>query len=135
MGYPKPLPVIDHLSAPFWEACRNHELRLQCCDGCGQRRFPAGPICHRCGSKDSTWTLTEGRARVYSWIVVRHPIPADVYDDEVPYVVALVEFADGVRMPTNITGCDPETVVGGMEVVVTFEDIDENITLPKFAPV
>jgi uncharacterized OB-fold protein len=38
-------------------------------------------------------------------------------------------------MMTTIVECDPETVKIGMAVMVTFDDITENVTLPKFRPV
>jgi hypothetical protein len=73
-------------------------------------RFPPGPQCLQCGCESSTGSNASGRARVYSWIVVRHPVPAPIYAGDVPYVVALVELEEGVRMPTNIVDCAPEAV-------------------------
>jgi len=131
----KPLPVIDHLSAPYWEACREGRLSLQTCAACGKHRFPPGPVCPECGSTDSRWIDSSGRARVYSWIVVRHPIPADVYADDVPYVVALVDLEEGVRMPTNIVGCAPEAVTPDMRLEVCFRKVSDTISLPQFKPV
>jgi uncharacterized OB-fold protein len=52
----------------------------------------------------------------------------------VPYVVALVELEEGVRMPTNIVGCAPEAIRAGMPVEVVFEDVSADITLPRFRP-
>ena len=46
--YDRPLPVPDLESAPYWEACRRHELRFQRCGDCGTFRFPPNPICHAC---------------------------------------------------------------------------------------
>jgi uncharacterized OB-fold protein len=74
-----------------------------------------------------------GRGRVYSWIVVRHPIPADIYASEVPYVVALIELEEGVRMPSNIVECPPGEVTDGMAVHVCFRDVD-GVRLPQFRP-
>lgn len=130
----KPMPVIDHLSAPYWEGCRAHRLRLQRCVDCGKHRFPSGPVCPSCQSARAEWIEARGTGRVYSWIVVRHPIPAEIYAEEVPYVVALVELDEGPRMPTNIVGCDPDAVTAGMPVEVTFRDVDERISLPVFHP-
>ena len=52
----------------------------------------------------------------------RHPVPAQIYAHDVPYVVALVELEEGVRMPTNIVDCAPEAVAAGMELEVCFRD-------------
>ena len=71
---------------------------------------------------------------MFSWIVVRHPVPRDVYAQDVPYVVALIELAEGVRIPSNIVGCVPEDVTAGMPVSVTFRAVTPDITLPLFQP-
>jgi uncharacterized OB-fold protein len=79
--------------------------------------------------------VSTGRAKVYSWIVVRHPIPADVYGSEVPYVVALVQLAEGPRMPTNIVGCSPEEVHADMPLELVFKDVTDTVSLPQYRPV
>lgn len=129
-----PLPVLDHLSTPFWEGCKAHELRLQRCTDCGTARFPPGPVCTSCRSANTEIIVSKGEASVYSWIVVRHPIPVEVYGSQVPYVVALVDLDEGPRMPTNIVGCEPEAISGGMRVELTFKDVTDEISLPQFHP-
>ena len=44
------------------------------------------------------------------------------------------KFAEGPKIPSNILECDPENVQVDMNVVATFEDIDEDYTLLKFKP-
>lgn len=134
MSIPKPVPVPDHLTSPFWAACKNRELRIQRCLKCASVRFPPGPVCLQCRSVEAEWLLSNGRGKVYSWIVVRHPIPAEIYAKDVPYVVALIELEEGVRMPSNIIGCDPESINPGMAVEVVFEDVSDAVTLPRFRP-
>jgi uncharacterized protein len=126
--------VLDHLSTPFWEGCHEHELRLQRCSDCLSVRFPPGPVCPHCRSNHYDMIVSTGRAKVYSWIVVRHPIPADVYGSEVPYVVALVQLAEGPRMPTNIVGCSPEEVRADMPLELVFKDVTATISLPQYRP-
>ena len=134
MTYGKPLPVLDPESTPFWEACRRHELKIQRCTDCGQFRFPATRFCPHCQSADAEWVAASGKATVFSWITVRHPVPRDIYAMDVPYVVALVTLEEGVRMPTNIVGCTPEEVTADMKLTVQFRDVTPEITLPVFAP-
>jgi uncharacterized OB-fold protein len=129
----KPVPVPDVDSAPFWEACRQHRLLLQRCAGCGQTRFPPSGLCPHCRSGEFNWLTASGRGRLYSWIVVRHPVPREIYADDVPYVVALVDLEEGVRMPTNMV-CSAEELVGGMPVEALFDDVSADLTLPKFRP-
>jgi len=80
---------------------------------------------------DSEWVEAKGKGKVYSWTVaVQQFHPAF----EVPYIVAIVELEEGVRIITNILECQPAELYVGMPVVVVFEDVTEQITLPKFKP-
>ena len=56
--------------------------------------------------------------------------------DDVPFVTALVELEEGPIMPTNIVMDDPtpEKLVIGMPLEVVFEDVTDEISLPKFKP-
>ena len=42
--------------------------------------------------------------------------------------------ADGVRMVSNLVGCDPAEVKIGMPVRVSIEHVDEATVLPVFRP-
>lgn len=133
--YLRPVPVPDHQSAPFWQACREHRLALQKCGGCGTFRYPPRPVCPSCRSRGVEWTNLSGRGTVFSWITVVHPVPREVYAQDVPYVVALIDLEEGTRIASNIIGCDPAAVHGGMAVEVVFDDVTPEVTLPKFRPV
>jgi uncharacterized protein len=134
VSYLKPLPVLDPETRPFWEACQRGRLMLQRCSDCSHVRFPPTYFCARCRSEKCEWIESKGEGRVFSWIVVRHPVPRDMYALDVPYVVALIELAEGVRIPSNIVGCAPEEVTAGMPVSVVFRAVTPDITLPLFLP-
>jgi uncharacterized OB-fold protein len=133
-AYGKPIPVADPDSAPFWQGCRDHRLLLQHCDDCSHVQFPPSSVCARCGGGALSWKQASGAGKVFSWIVVRHPVPKQVYASDVPYVVALVELTEGVRVPSNIIGCKPEQVVADMPVQVTFKQVADEVVLPLFQP-
>ncbi|QEL27400.1 hypothetical protein FQV39_32880 (plasmid) [Bosea sp. F3-2] len=133
-AYAKPVPVPDPDSAPFWAGCREQRLMIQHCDDCSRHQFPPSNICAHCGSGRLSWKQASGAGKVFSWIVVRHPVPKPVYVDDVPYVVALIELAEGVRMPSNIVGCAPEDVVADMPLKVAFKQVTEEVVLPLFEP-
>jgi uncharacterized OB-fold protein len=133
-AYGKPLPVPDPDSQLFWQGCKRHKLLLQRCADCGRYRYPPAPVCAHCRSRAAEWREASGRGRVYSWIVVHHPVPREVYAAEVPYVVALIELEEGVRIASNVVGCAADAVAADMPVSVTFEDVNETISLPKFRP-
>ena len=75
-----------------------------------------------------------GRGTVYSFTVT-YQNQAPGFREELPYVLAIVELDEGVRMMTNVVGCAPDAVRVGMAVEVVFEDVTAEITLAKFRPV
>jgi uncharacterized OB-fold protein len=104
------------------------------CRRCERLFFFPRARCPACLHDGLDWTELSGRGRVYSCTVVRqaaHP----AFASEVPYVFAVVELDEGVRMPTNIVGCNPESVAPDDVVEVAFVDMDDQLTLPMFRPV
>jgi uncharacterized OB-fold protein len=97
--------------------------------------MPPTPFCPNCLSQETDWPELPGRATIYSYTVVRHAVVPDVADS-IPYVVALVDLegAPGVRMFTNIVECDPEAVRIGQTVEVVFDDVADDVTIPRFRP-
>jgi uncharacterized OB-fold protein len=83
---------------------------------------------------DSGWVKVSGRGKLYTWTIIHqryHP----GFTEEVPYNVAIVELDDGPRLFTNIVGCENEDLHVGMEVEVVFDDVTEEISLPRFKPI
>jgi len=131
--YAKPLPVLDQDSRPFWESCRAHALALQQCAACGRFRYPPRLVCPHCLSEEARWTPVGGRGRVYVSLIVHRPAGA-AWEADVPYNLSLVELDEGVRMWSNVVGCDPDAVQIGDRVELTYDDVTPEITLPRFRP-
>ena len=68
---------------------------------------------------------------VYTYTVVRHATHL-AFADKIPYVIAIVELAEGPRLVTGITGCPPDEVRVGMPVRVCFRPIADGVTLAYF---
>jgi len=131
----KPLPVADPVTAPFWESVKAHAMQLQRCNGCGRFIFYPRGVCPHCFSDDLAWQPVAGTGAVHAFTIVhRHPSPA--FNDEAPYVVALIELDEGVRMLSNLVGIepDPARVKVGLPVEVVYDDATDEVTLPKFRP-
>lgn len=128
------LPEVRGEGAPFWEGCRRGELLYQVCRACGQRQVYPRAACGRCLSADLAWLPASGQGTVYAFTVV-HRAFDPAFHSAVPYVVALVELEEGVRLMTNITGCNPGDVQVGMPVRVDFQKASAEVTLPFFRPV
>lgn len=129
----KILPAADELTAPYWDAARERRLVIQRCE-CGRLAHPPVASCPRCHRNRFTWSEMSGRGTVYAFTVVHHSVHP-VSATAIPYVIVLVELDEGPRLLTNLRNCAPEEVRVGLPVEVTFEDLDDAVTLPQFAPV
>lgn len=127
----RPRPAVNDDSAFFWEGARRGELLIQRCASCGELRHPPRPMCPACRSLEWDTLRASGRGTVFSYVVHHYP---EVPGFETPYVVALVELAEGSRLVSNLVDADPGEVAIGMPVEVTFAAVDDEITLPLFRP-
>ena len=82
----------------------------------------------------ATWHLWSGKGTLWTFTVT-YQNRTTGFADEVPYVLALVELEEGVKMFTNIIQCETEEVKIGMTVEVTFVRASEQINTPYFKPV
>jgi uncharacterized protein len=127
----RPHPAMNQDSAYFWEGARAGQLLIQRCIECATLRHPARAACSACGSLRWDTVASTGEGSVYSYVVYHHP-PSPGF--EVPYVVALIDLDEGVRMVSNVIGIAPAEVTIGMRVSVEFVATDEELTLPMFRP-
>ena len=131
--YEKPLPIINIDNAQYWEFCKKHELRMQKCTQCGHVRFPTSILCPRCHSMETEWARLSGKGRIYSYVIY-HMAYHPSYKYDIPYAVAIIQLDEGPRMESNITHCKMEDIKIDMPVELYFDDITEEISLPKFKP-
>ncbi len=125
-----PSPAANRESLPWWEAAREHRLVAQRCTACSVLRHPPGPICPSCGSTASDWQELSGRGVVYTFTVVHQQfVPADV-----PYVVIAVDLEEGIRMVSNLVDCDAAEARIGLEVELVWEDLSDDLAMPRFRP-
>ena len=136
MAEPKPFRILPQLTPEnefFWTAGAEGKLRMLRCPGCATWVHPPSPVCPDCLGTGLEAGELSGRGRVLTYTVNHHPwIPG--FDP--PYVVAIVELEEqeGLRLTTNIVGCEPEDVSIDMPVRVRFEEAKDGIFLPLFEP-
>ena len=129
----KPLPTIVGETRPYWESCRRGQLVIQQCALCQEYQFYPRGICAHCWTEDVHWVAATGRGTVWTYTVTyQNRTPG--FAEEVPYVLALVELEEGVRLFTNIIECNPQEVRIGLPVEVTFVRANDRVTVPYFKP-
>lgn len=126
---PKPTGVTEQ----YWAAAARGELLLQQCTVCGGSQHYPRLLCSACGSGELTWRTATGRGEVYTYTVAYRPA-SDAFADVVPYVCALVDLDEGVRLLSNIVRVDVEDVNIGMRVEATFDGANGDNVVPCFQP-
>jgi len=129
---PRPAPVPDADSAPYWAAAHDGRLVVQRCERCGAHQLYARDRCLVCRGPVA-WVEASGRGTVYSFTVIRQNYSRP-FRDWIPYVVALVDLEEGPRLMTNIVGCAPEDVHVGLAVHATFEAVSDDAGIALFTP-
>ncbi|GAA4953030.1 hypothetical protein GCM10025331_47200 [Actinoplanes utahensis] len=109
-------PTITPDNEFFWAGVTAGELRFQRCGECRMPRHPPGPACPACGSFKQEYDVASGAGTIHSHVVHHHP---PVPGRRAPFVVALVDLPEGVRMVGEYRGPRPEI---GDEVRVFFDD-------------
>lgn len=132
--YIKPIPANQPWTEEFWKATKQHKLLIQKCNDCRSLIFYPRKYCPECWSADLGWQEASGKAKVNTFTITRDMVEPKFWGD-LPYVLALVDLEEGIRMMTKIVGCDPESVQIGMDVEVVFEDITDQHALPLFKPI
>ncbi|MFL5280746.1 MAG: Zn-ribbon domain-containing OB-fold protein [Rhodopila sp.] len=127
----KPVPVPDDISVPFFDGARDGRLMLQHCTGCGKWSFPVRERCPHCFAAKLEWRAASGRGTLYTFTIM-HQVMNPGFASSVPYNVAQVDLEEGVRMVSNVIGISNEALKVGMKLEAVFEDVGDNVRLPKF---
>jgi hypothetical protein len=119
----KPLPAVDDLTQPFWDAAKQHQLALQRCKDCRYFNHPPRLACDACQSQQLDFEQVSGRGTIYSFTVMHQPNIAG-FEDEIPYLNILVELEEQTKlfMVSNLTMADQDTVKIGAPVEVFYGD-------------
>lgn len=127
---PKPLNALDE---QFFANCAEERLCFQRCASCDAWRHLPRSMCARCGSDTWAWQPSSGRGRLFSWTVCHQSVLPE-FADQVPYIVAVVELEEGVRMVSALRGVTPEELALDLPLAVAFETLPEGGALPVFRP-
>jgi hypothetical protein len=123
----------DAHTQPFWDAAREHRLELPRCRDCGVFVVPPTGYCPHCRKEDFEWVQLSGRATLYTYTVVWHPVMPSL-SGSVPYVLAVVKLPDAgnVKFVTNIVDCAVDDLRIGQELEVVWSEHSGGYVLPRF---
>ena len=130
----RPRPAPSPTTEAFWAATADHRFLLQRCRACGAVQFYPKTTCTTCGSVELDGQPASGHATLHTFTVARratHP----AFNGAEPYVVAIVELAEGPRVTGNIVDCPVDDVRIGMPLELVWDEPDDDgIRLPLWQP-
>ncbi len=117
----KPRPLTDALTQPYWDAAAEGRLLVQRCAACSAYQWYPREHCVACGGGRPAWVDAAGTGRLHTYSVLeKTPNPEFVPD--LPYVLAIVELDEGVRVSANMVDVDHDALRCDLPVRVVFVD-------------
>jgi uncharacterized OB-fold protein len=117
----KPRPIVDELTQPYWDAAADGRLLIQRCSSCERHQWYPRAHCVVCGAADPEWVVAKGTGRLHTFTVLQKT-PNPEFQGDLPYVLAIVELDEGVRVSANVVGVDHDALRCEMPLQVTFVD-------------
>jgi uncharacterized OB-fold protein len=127
---PRPNAYMD--TQPFWDGAAKKKLMVQFCRDTGRPQFFPRPVSLATGRRNTEWREVSGRGSVYTFTNTFNGWPG--HEERVPYLCALVELEEGVRILANLYNVKPEDVRIGMPVKVFWEELADGTNYPAFEP-
>ena len=90
-------------------------------------------LCGACGAEAVSWERSSGRGRLFTWTVT-HQALLPTFAEDTPYVVAVVELLEGVRLVSGLRGVGPGELRLDLPLEVDFAKLSEAIGLHFFRP-
>jgi uncharacterized OB-fold protein/acyl dehydratase len=112
----------------FWDGVNEHELRIQK-RADGSLVHPPVPALWRDKEAPIDYVVASGKGTVFSYVVHHAP---KVPGRTPPFVIALVELEEGVRMLGELRNMDPANVEIGMPVRATYIDFPDGDAGPAW---
>ena len=139
-----PLPELDTLTAPFWEACRRQQLMVQRCPSSGRLLFPPRYRSPWAPQHEPEWVEVSGRGAIWS-AAEPYPPLVEPFASIAPYNIVIVTLEEDleVRMAGNlvtdergpINGLPLQEITPGLPVKVVFQPLQlENETSDWWLP-
>jgi len=94
-------------SKDYNEALKEDKLLGLKCKECGTITVPPKMVCRKCASPDMEIIELTGKGKIQTFTTCN--VAPEGREDEVPYIIVLVELNEGPWIMGNLTGIDPTT--------------------------
>jgi uncharacterized OB-fold protein len=127
-----PVPETDSDSAPYFAALARGEFVLQYIPNEGWQHYPRPALLYP-ESAQPEFRPASGLGQVHTFTIIRqHGVP--YFKHRLPYVLAIIELTEGVRMMGNVSDIEPGDVQIGLPVELYAMKVAEDIAIPYWRP-
>jgi uncharacterized OB-fold protein len=131
---PKPMPSPTPTTQPFWDALGEHTIRIQYSPSTDRYVFYPRVLAPGTLADDLEWREISGAGSLYTFTVSYRPVSPHFVDD-VPQILAVVQWDEGPRFSTEVVNAAPDAVWVGMRVRPVFTDYpDGAVTMLRYEP-
>lgn len=131
-SWDRPEMAPGKLDRQYFEAAAKGQLMVQRCLQCDHRQFPPKLICTACGGEPE-WLEVSGDGVINTFTVARrHGV--EPFRSLAPFVLAMVDLPEGVRLMGNVTGIDVDAAQVGLTLRAYALRIDDSMALPLWRP-
>jgi uncharacterized OB-fold protein len=116
----------------FWDALKEGRFITTKCTNCGKVTFPPQADCPRCMSNDFAWVDLGRDARLVTFTYVQ--ITPASFSDNDPYIIAIGELPDGLKVLAWLEGVEPEKAKPGMKLRIEGRTSKEGNPYYVFVP-
>lgn len=129
----RPVPIPNADTRGFWKTLAEGTLSYQRCETCGTvASYPRG-VCSHCHSTQLVLLPSSCRGVIKSWTRV-HRSATPAFKPDLPYVLALVDVAEGFPVMVNVRGAYAQTIAIGDQVVLEIADRGDGVKLLRAEP-
>lgn len=124
-----PARIMGFYDRAMWEHLSAGSFKLQCCDDCGEFRYPPGPICSVCLSEGSTWKSITGAGEIIARATFhRTYLPAY----PAPHTVCAVRLDEGPIFISYVIDASLTEQQIGRKVQLRLVERSDDYVLPCF---
>ena len=129
------LPQPDPETQPYWDAAKNHELRVPKCSDCGLLRWPPQLTCPGCYGENFEWAKMSGRGTLYTYVII-HQSVLPQWREGTPFNVIQValEEAPHIQILSNAVEIGNSELKVGIPLEIIFDDVTPEDTIPRWRP-
>ncbi|APE15417.1 Zn-ribbon domain-containing OB-fold protein [Mycolicibacterium pallens] len=132
--FDRPMPIPTPTTQPFWDALAEHKIRIQYSPSTQRYVFYPRVLAPGTLADDLQWREISGAASLYTFTVAYRPV-APHFADNLPQLLAVVQWDEGPRFSTEIVNAEPADLEVGMRLAPVFFDYpDAGVTMLRYEP-